>query len=215
MISIPILDAAGKQVETLELDPAEFGGAVNKQLLHDAVVMYQANQRAGTHKTKTRAEVAGSGKKLFRQKGTGNARVGTKRTNKRRGGGTAFGPVPRDYSYSMPKKARRLAANMAVLSKLQDNEAVVVSGLSLAQPKTKEMVDVLASLGLEGQTCLVATKGAHKNVYLSGRNIVGVEVLPAEEINAWTVLRRKRLLLTKDALQGLREAAKKSRGEGA
>src|SRR5205814_3018995 len=133
----------GKEVGGMDIDPASFGGEVNKQLLHDAVVMYQANRRSGTHKTKTRAEVSGSGKKLFRQKGTGNARVGTKRTNKRRGGGTAFGPKPRDYEYHLPKKAVRAATRMAVLSKFQDQEAIVSDSLELPQIKTKEMAGIL------------------------------------------------------------------------
>src|SRR3982751_2518738 len=118
-------DRQGQFIGAVMIDPAEFGGRVNKQLLHDAVLMYQANRRAGTHSTLRRGEVAGSTKKLFRQKGTGNARVGNKRTNKRRGGGTAKGPKPRDYSYSMPKKALRLATRMALLAKLQDQEVVV------------------------------------------------------------------------------------------
>ena len=107
----------GQTVGTVEIDPAEFGGKINRQLLHDVVLMYLANQRAGTHRTLRRGEVAGSTKKLFRQKGTGNARVGTKRTNKRRGGGTAKGPKPRDYEYHLPKKAVRAATRMAILSK--------------------------------------------------------------------------------------------------
>lgn len=206
MISIPVMSPQGSQVATIEVDEAEFGGTVNKQLLHDAVVMYQANKRVGTHFTKTRAEVAGSGKKLFRQKGTGNARVGPKRTNKRRGGGVAHGPKPRDYSYAMPKKARRAATRSAFLSKLLDQEAVIVDGLSLNQPKTKEMAAVLKALGLSEQTCLVATDGVDKNIYLSARNIAGLETLPAAELNAYSLLRRKRLLMTKQAFEAIRKA---------
>ena len=202
-IRVPVYSVDGKEVDGLDIDPASFGGEVNKQLLHDAVVMYQANQRAGTHKTKTRAEVSGSGKKLFRQKGTGNARVGTRRTNKRRGGGTAFGPIPRDYSYAMPKQQRRLATMMALLSKFQDSEAVVVDGLAFDQPKTKKMNGVLKALKLDGQTCLVATKDGDKGTYLSARNIHGVEVAPVRELNAYMLLRRKRLLLTKPAIEAI------------
>src|SRR3954467_9804507 len=122
-ISLPVMNAQGQSVGTVEVDPAELGGKVNKQLMHEAVLMFLANQRAGTHSTLRRGEVAGSTKKLFRQKGTGNARAGTKRTNKRRGGGTAKGPKPRDYYYRLPKKAVRAANRMAVLSKLKDSEA--------------------------------------------------------------------------------------------
>src|SRR5207253_5777199 len=135
--------------------PAEFGGKVNKQLLHDVSLMFLANQRAGTHSTLRRGEVAGSTKKLFRQKGTGNARVGTKRTNKRRGGGTAKGPKPRDYEYHLPKKAVRAATRMAILSRLQDRETVIIDGLSFSEIKTRHMADVLKNLKLDNTTCLV------------------------------------------------------------
>lgn len=209
-IRVPVFSPDGKEVGGLDIDPASFGGEVNKQLLHDAVVMYQANKRAGTAKTKTRAEVIGSGKKLFRQKGTGNARVGTKRTNKRRGGGTAFGPLPRDYSYAMPKQQRRLATMMALLSKFQDSEAVVVDGLTFDQPKTKKMSGVLKALKLDGQTCLIATKDGDKGTYLSGRNIHGVHVAPVRELNAYMLLRSKRLLLTKPAIDAILAAETES-----
>src|SRR5713226_9676615 len=139
MLSIDVYNRQGESVGKVEIDPAEFGGSVNKQLLHDVVVMHLANQRAGTHSTLRRGEVAGSTKKLFRQKGTGNARVGTRRTNKRRGGGTSKGPKPRDYEYHLPKKAVRAATRMAILSKFQDNEAVVVDELNLGEVKTKQI----------------------------------------------------------------------------
>lgn len=205
MITVSIVNLKGEPVGTIEIDPAEFGGEINRQLLHDAVEMYRANRRVGTHFTKTRSEVAGSGKKLFRQKGTGNARVGAKRTHKRRGGGVAFGPKPRDYSYSMPKKARRLATRMALLSKFQDEEAVVVDGLEMKSPHTKTMAGYLKVLGLSGQSCLIATPAADPNIYLSARNIPGVAILPASELNAYSLLRRKRLLLTREALEAIRQ----------
>src|SRR5207342_3387540 len=121
-ISLSVVNTQGHSVGTVEVDPADLGGKISKQLLHDVVLMYRANQRAGTHHTLRRGEVAGSTKKLFRQKGTGNARVGTKRTNKRRGGGTAKGPKPRDYAYTIPKQALRAATRMALLSKFKDGE---------------------------------------------------------------------------------------------
>src|SRR5438552_6292693 len=148
MLSLNIFNRQGESVGTVDVDPAEFGGEVNRQLLHEVVLMHLANQRAGTHSTLRRGEVAGSTKKLFRQKGTGNARVGNKRTNKRRGGGTAKGPKPRDYSYSLPKKALRNATRMAVLAKLQDQEVVLVDDLTFDAPKTKEMAGVLKALNL-------------------------------------------------------------------
>jgi large subunit ribosomal protein L4 len=196
--------------ESVTVDPADFGGKINKQLLHDVVVMYLANKRAGTHSTLRRGEVAGSTKKLFRQKGTGNARVGTRRTNKRKGGGTAKGPKPRDYSYSIPKKAVRAATRMAILSKLQDQEVVVVDDLPFAAPKTKEMADVLKALKLNELTCLIGTAGLQPTVYKSARNIRGIEILPAAEFNAYSVLRPKRLLLTRAALDELRQKGAKA-----
>src|SRR5216683_322189 len=142
MLSLQLMNVRGESVGTVEIDAAELGGKINRQLLHEVVLMYRANQRAGTHSTKRRGEVAGSTKKLFRQKGTGNARVGPKRTNKRRGGGTAKGPKPRDYEYHLPKKAVRAATRMALLSKLQDQETVVVDELKFAEIKTRQMIDV-------------------------------------------------------------------------
>lgn len=209
-LSLPVYNRQGQSTATISVDPADFGGKVSKQLLHDVVIMYQANQRAGTHSTLRRGEVAGSTKKLFRQKGTGNARVGSKRNNKRRGGGTTKGPKPRDYSYRMPKKAIRTATRMAVLSKLQDNEVVIVDDLAFEAPKTKEMAVVLKALNLGETSCLIGTAGLQPTVYKSARNIPGVEILPAAEFNAYSVLRRKRLLLTRAALDELRTIAKKS-----
>jgi large subunit ribosomal protein L4 len=172
--------------------------------------MYLANQRAGTHSTLRRGEVAGSTKKLFRQKGTGNARVGNRRTNKRKGGGTAKGPKPRDYEYHLPKRMVRAATRMALLSKFQDNEVVVVDDLSLGEIKTKPMADILKALKLNETTCLISTAGPDDNVYKSARNIRGVEVLPASQLNAYMVLRQKRLLLTRPALDELRKAGQKN-----
>src|SRR6202030_3481311 len=143
MLSLNVFNRQGEPVGTVEVDPQEFGGKINRQLLHDVVIMHLANQRAGTHSTLRRGEVAGSTKKLFRQKGTGNARVGTRRTNKRRGGGTAKGPKPRDYEYHLPKKAVRAATRMALLSKFQDQEAVVVDELSFSEIKTNLIATIL------------------------------------------------------------------------
>jgi large subunit ribosomal protein L4 len=205
MLSVNIHNRQGETVGSVEIDPAEFGGKINRQLLHDVVLMHLANQRAGTHSTLRRGEVAGSTKKLFRQKGTGNARAGTRRTNKRRGGGTAKGPKPRDYEYHLPKKVVRAATRMAILSKLQDQETVVVDELNLPEIKTKQMAAVLRALKLDGMTCLVGTAGPDDKVFRSARNIAGVEVAPTSQFNAYAVLRPKRLLLTKAALEHLRK----------
>lgn len=223
-IAVPVVNRTGANVGTVEIDPADFGGKISKQLMHEAVLMYLANQRAGTHHTLRRGQVAGSTKKLFRQKGTGNARVGTKRTNKRRGGGTAKGPKPRDYEYHLPKKAVRAATRMAVLSKLLDNEVVVLDELNIAAPKTKDVVAVLKAIKvgkkntdkgevdvtLHDTTVLIGTEKLDQNVYRSARNIEGVKVLPAAEFNCYTVLKQKRLVLTKAALEALRVAGKAS-----
>src|SRR6516225_5681571 len=131
MLTVPVYDSAGAKVGEESIDPADFGGEINKQLLHDVVVMHQAARRLGTVNTRGRADVAGSGKKLFRQKGTGNARAGAKRTNKRKGGGVAFARRNRDYRYTIPKQAVRAAIRMALLSKFQDNQALILEGLNL------------------------------------------------------------------------------------
>src|SRR5438094_1453577 len=182
MVTLNVYNKQGDTVGTIDVDPNEIAGEVNKQLLHDVVIMHLANQRAGTHSTLRRGEVAGSTKKLFRQKGTGNARVGTKRTNKRRGGGTAKGPKPRDYEYHLPKKAVRAATRMAILSKFQDQETIVLDELKLPEIKTKQMAEILDTLGLTGTTTLLGLGASevdeNQTVYLSARNIAGVEVHP-------------------------------------
>ena len=208
MLSLNVYNRQGDSIGTVEIDPAEFGGTINRQLLHDVVLMHLANQRAGTHSTLRRGEVAGSTKKLFRQKGTGNARVGTRRTNKRRGGGTAKGPKPRDYEYHLPRRAVRAATRMAILSKFQDQETIIVDDLSVNEIKTKPVASILKALKLEGMTCLVGTAKHEPMLYRSMRNIPGVQIAPASQFNAYSVLRPKRLLLTRAALEELRKPAR-------
>ena len=205
MATLPVYDESGSEVGTYEIDTAQIAERVNKQLLHDAVVMYQANQRQGSHCAKTRGEVSGSTKKMYRQKGTGNARAGSKRTNVRRGGGVARTIKPRDYSYRLNRKAIRLATRMAIRSKIDDGEVVVVDQLSFDEPKTSRMAGVLKSLGLNGVTTLVATAGLDGVVYKSGRNISGVSVQPVRELNALSVLKPKRVLVTREALDRIKE----------
>lgn len=210
-LNLQVVNAQGQPVGSVEIDPAELGGKINKQLLHDVVVMYLANQRSGTHSTLRRGEVAGSTKKLFRQKGTGNARAGTRRSNKRRGGGTAKGPKPRDYEYHLPKKAVRAATRMAVLSRLQDQEAVIVDAVKLPEIKTKAVAGILKALNVS-TTCLIGIGqdevDENQTVYRSARNIRGVEVLQAGQFNAYQVLKPKRLVLTRAALSELCKNAK-------
>lgn len=205
MISVPIKSATGGDVGTYEFDPAELAPGINKQLLHDAVVMYEANRRVGTVRTKSRGEVAGSTKKLFRQKGTGRARMGPKRTPIRRGGGMAFAKRPKDWSYRMPKKAVKLATRMALLSKFQDGEAIVLDSLSVDQPKTKVIADMLKALGVDRQGCLLAIRDNDAVLWKSARNIPTLNVAPARELNAYDLLRQKRLVVTKDAMDLLRQ----------
>jgi large subunit ribosomal protein L4 len=202
-ISIPVKDRTGAEVGRYEFDPAELAPGINKQLLHDVVVMYQANQRVGTMQSRSRGMVAGSKKKMYRQKGTGNARMGNKRTGKRVGGGHTFGKKPRDFGYRMPKKAVRLATRMAVLSKFLDDQAVVLDALAVETPKTKPVVELLKAIGLYGKGCLLTIAGQDAAVHKSARNIEKVLVSPAAELNAYNVLRQRHLVITRDALDGL------------
>jgi large subunit ribosomal protein L4 len=232
MLTIPVYNPAGEKVGEETIDPAEFGGAVNKQLLHDVVLMHQAARRVGTVNTRGRADVAGSGKKLFRQKGTGNARAGSKRTNKRKGGGVAFARRNRDYRYTMPKKAVRAAIRMALLSKFQDNQALVIDGLKFDKPKTQEVAKALKAIRrpdmtedeatesvgeskaramrrtLQGRTILLGLPSHDPVFYRSARNIEGVEVAPVSDFNTYDVLKQRYLLLTREALVALRERVK-------
>lgn len=205
MISVAIHNQAGQDTGAkYEFDPAELAGEINKQLLHDAVVMYQANLRQGTAKTKTRSEVAGSSKKVYRQKGTGNARVGNKRTPVRRGGGHAFAKRPKDWSYRLPRKALQIATKMALLGKFQDSEVIVVDSLRLAEPKTKVIAAVLKALGVEQDTCLLAIDQHDPVVWRSARNIPTLSVSPAGELNALKLLEKRRLIVTTGALDQIR-----------
>jgi len=211
-LGLPVFNRSGEQTGTVEVDPGELGGQVNKQLLHEVVLMFLANQRAGTHSTLRRGEVAGSTKKIFRQKGTGRARAGTKRTNKRRGGGTAKGPKPRDYEYHLPKKAVRAATRMALLSRIKDAEALVVDDLQMTEIKTKQMAEVLNGLKLKDSSCLIGIGAKEvdekKTLYKSARNIQGVEIYPTSQLNAYAILKPKRVLLTRAAVEELCKNAK-------
>ncbi|QDV22644.1 50S ribosomal protein L4 [Aureliella helgolandensis] len=207
MVTLPVYDRNGAEVGKIDIDPAAIAPKINKQLLHDAVVMYLANKRQGTKKTKGRGEVSGSTRKLYRQKGTGNARVGSRRAPQRRGGGHAMQIKPRTYYYRLPKKAIRAATKMAIASKIADSEVVVIDQLEMAAPKTKELAEVLKALGLEGQTTLVATSDYKSEVYKSARNIPGVEVTRVIDLNALAVIRPKRLLITKEALELIKSQA--------
>lgn len=205
MISVAIHNQAGQDTGAkYEFDPAELAAEINKQLLHDAVVMYQANLRQGTSKTKTRSEVAGSSHKLYRQKGTGNARAGNKRTPVRRGGGHAFAKRPKDWSYRLPRKALQAATRMAVLGKFQDNEVIVLDRLAVDQPKTKVIAGVLKALGVDKESCLLAIDQHDALVWRSARNIPTLSVSPAGDLNALKLLEKRRLVVTTGALDQIR-----------
>jgi len=204
MPKLTVHDAKGKKVGTYTIEPTDLAPRINKQLLHDAVVMYEANRRQGSHKTKNRADVKGSRKKMYRQKGTGNARAGHKMSGIRRGGGHIHRVDNRDYSYSLPRKALQLATRMAVASKVRDNELTLVDKLEFAEPKTRDMAGILRHLDCSGESLLIATVGNSVNVYKSARNIEGVTVSPASELNALSVLSARRLLITPEALDQIK-----------
>lgn len=207
MASLTVFDRGGNEVGKYEIDPTEVAPRINRQLLHDVAVMYQANKRQGSHRTKNRGEVAGTTKKMYRQKGTGNARAGSRRSGVRRGGGHIFARRARDYSYRLPRRAVKLATRMAIASKISDAEMVVIDQLQFEAPATKEMAGVLAALGLTGTSTLIATADHDVNTYKSARNIPGVTVLPVRDLNALSVLSPRRMLVTRAALDAIRDRA--------
>ncbi|MDR2706411.1 MAG: 50S ribosomal protein L4 [Planctomycetaceae bacterium] len=199
-VELPIFDKSGKEIDKLIIDPNTIASRISSQLLHDAVVMYQSNLRQGSAKSKTRAEVAGHKKKMYRQKGTGNARAGHRRSGVRKGGGHIFAKQPRDWSYRLPRKALQVATRMAVASKINDSQITLIDALSIDMPKTKEMASVLNGLKIK-ETVLVAIESYNVNLYKSFRNIDGVRILPVSELNAYEILRPKRVLFTKAAFE--------------
>ena len=206
MLSVPVYNEAGQQIGDEQIDEAVLGGEVNHALLKQAVVMYHANRRQGTAAQQTRSEVAGSTRKLYRQKGTGRARMGNARTPLRRGGGRAFPRKTRDYGLDMPRKMRRLARNQAVLAKIQSAEAVIVDGLTFDVPKTRRFAELLHVLQAD-RGCLFATNGSDPTLYKSGRNIPRARIVNVADLNAFDILQRRRLVFTKDAFEAFRQTA--------
>ncbi|MDO4587475.1 MAG: 50S ribosomal protein L4 [Planctomycetia bacterium] len=204
MANLPIYDKTGAQVGAYEVDPEVIAPKISKQLLHDAVVMYQSNLRQGSAKSKTRSEVHGSKKKMYRQKGTGNARAGHKRSGVRRGGGHIFAKSPRDWSYRMPRKALQVATRMALASKINNENVKLIDQIEAEVPKTKQIVEMLKNLELNN-TLLIVVDEYDLNVYKSARNIAKVNILPVAEINAYTILKPKQLLVTKKAMDKFME----------
>ncbi len=193
MAVVQVRNTAGENVSEIELPDGIFNVEVKGSVLHDVVKMQLAGRRAGTVKTKGRSEVRGSTRKLFRQKGTGNARAGSIKSPLRRGGGAIFGPTPRNYAYKLPKKVRRLALKMALSSKLAAENLTVLDGFELTEIKTKKFVEVVGALG--ATNALIVIDGKNEKLELSARNVPGVKVLRAEGLNVYDILKYKELVL--------------------
>lgn len=200
--SVPVFDSKGKPVGEMEVDAASLGERVRPKLIKQAIVAYLDRHRQDSARTKGRSEVEGSTRKLYRQKGTGNARVGAIRTVVRRGGGVAFSKRGPRRQVELPKKMRRLARNSALLARIQAQDVMVLDSLSYSEPKTSALSSTLSSLGVDSG-CLLAVKVHDRNVYLSGRNLPRTDVRIADELTAYEIMRRKKVILTRDALEGL------------
>ncbi len=205
MPSVDVIDLSNQKVGTLELAESVFGAPVNEHLLYEAVRHYMASQRRGTAATKTRGRVAGSGKKLWRQKGTGRARMGSIRSPLWRHGGTTHGPQPRDYSYRLPRKMQLGALRSALSAKLRDGELRVVKDFAIAGPKTKLMRAALNTLEA-AKTVLLVDNSGEQNVTLSSRNLPGVKLVASREVNVYDLLGHRQVLMSEAAAQKLSEA---------
>jgi large subunit ribosomal protein L4 len=204
MPTLAVYDIANNKVSDIELNESVFGVEVNAGLLHQAVVMQLASQRLGTHSTKTRGMVRGGGRKPWKQKGTGRARSGSTRSPIWVGGGTVFGPAPRSYSFSMPRKQRRLAIKCALSSKVQSGELVVLDSLSIEQPKTKTVVKMMKDFSVD-KKALIITADIDENVEKSSRNIPGVKAINTLGLNVFDILNNNKLFITKDAISRIEE----------
>ena len=203
MLEVTVYNTSGEKIDTLQVDEALLGGEVNIPLLKQAIVTYHANRRQGTVKTKNRSDVEGSTRKLFKQKGTGNARRGNIRTNVMRGGGMAFGKRPRDFRKDFPKSMRRAALKSALLAKLLGNDLMVVDGLKGSdKPKTAPLVKMLKALQIN-RSCLLTLADRDPNLYLSSRNIPDLTVCIAAELNAFDVATRQKMLVTSEAMKAI------------
>ena len=192
----------GKQLSDFEVSDAVFGIEPNNQVLHDAVVMQQASLRQGTHKTKTRSEVRGGGKKPWRQKGTGRARQGSIRSPQWRGGGIVFGPTPRSYKYNLNRKVRKLAIRSALSAKVLEEKALIVDNFVMTEVKTKEFAKVMEALKLNTKTLFVVSADEdYENAYLSMRNLPKVDILSVEGLNVFDVLNADKIVMTQKAAE--------------
>jgi large subunit ribosomal protein L4 len=204
-MTVDVVNQQNEKVGSLDLNDAVFGGRVKTDLIHQSVIRANAAERRGTHATKNRALVSGSGKKPWRQKGTGRARVGEIRNPLWRKGGTVFGPQPRSYEYQLPKKVEKGALRAALTQKLRDGAVIVVDALSVAEIKTKAAAEMLKRLGVSGKTLLVDVKPEDR-LALSVRNIEGVQLLASNRISARDVMNTRRVVLTRAAVEKLQEA---------
>ncbi len=216
MIELPVYNKQGKQIESLSIDEAGLGSEVRPVLLKQAYVHFHANQRQGSARTRSRGMVKGSTRKLYRQKGTGNARAGAVRTVIRKGGGVAFAKTKSRESYhqSMPKKMRRLANRNALLAKLVDNEVKCIDELDFAKPRTSEFKSVLDAVGVD-RTCLVALDGANRNAALSARNLTSVDTIRVEQLNVFDLLNHRYLVVDKASLESFLDGSVWSRADDA
>ena len=204
MLQEPVVDLNNNVVGNVNLDEKIFGQPVNEALLHEAVTLSLNNQRQGTHSTKTRAFVSGGGKKPWKQKGSGRARSGSSRSPVWVGGGIVFGPHPRDYSYSMPRKKGRLALCSALSSKLKDKNLIILDSFGIKDGKTKEVVSLLRRLNVSGSTMIVCDS-QNEFVYRGARNLPGVVVMDVVQINVYDLLKFKNLIITKDGVEKVAE----------
>jgi len=209
MPEINIKDKNNTTVGKMDVPESIFGVTAKQGVLHSAVVNFLANQRQGTAATKTKGMVSGGGKKPWKQKSTGRARSGSSRSPLWRGGGTVFGPQPRDYSYSLPKKAKKAALNAAISGKLADGEIIVIDSFGLVKPSTKDVVSLLKNLGLTGKSTLIVVPEKNDAVLLSARNIPGVKVTRVTDLNPYEVAANSWILFDRQAVEMLSEAGKK------
>ena len=199
-MQVPVYSLAGEVVKHIEISDWVFAAPLNQAVVHQAMVRQQANAHQGTASTKTRSQVSGSTRKLFRQKHTGLARAGSKKSSLRRGGGITFGPHPRSYRQAMPKKMRRLALRCVLSAKAGDGELMVLEQLALPEPRTKEMEQILAALGVDS-SALIVTSEPEENVVKSARNLARIKTMPASLLNIVDILSYKMLLMTEAAVR--------------
>lgn len=204
MLQIEVLNKENKSIGTLELPREIFGVEVKKGLLHEVMRNYLANRRQGSASTKTRGLVSGGGRKPWRQKGTGRARAGSIRSPLWKGGGTVFGPMPRDYSYKLPKKMKWTALSSALTAKLSDGELIVIDDISVPEPRTRLFVDLLKGLGLKNNLLIVIPE-KDVNIELAARNIPGVNITRVGELNVYSILSHEKIILTRDAVEKIKE----------